>query len=153
MLPFDRLIRAVDAWAGQHPEEELVAQIGTKGSYEPSHMRWMRLVTPEEFGALVDQSRLLIAHAGTGSFILAAEKQRPVVMLPRLARFKEHTSDHQVHTARWLRDKPGVHVAMTEEDLPGAIAAGLAQSSQGVSPMSSHAPETFIARIRETLLN
>lgn len=152
MVPFDRLVRAADRWAADHPEEEVVAQIGDQGVYEPRHMRWMRMVGPQEFAELVDQSRLLIAHAGTGSFFLAAERAKPVVLFPRRASFKEHTTDHQVHTARWLREKPGVYVAMTEEELPTAIAAALSRSEVVVDAVPPHAPASFLARIREALL-
>jgi UDP-N-acetylglucosamine transferase subunit ALG13 len=152
MVPFDRLVRAADEWAGAHPEEEVVAQIGNQGVYEPRHMRWMRMVGPQEFAELVDKSRLLIAHAGTGSFFLAAEKGRPIVLFPRRAQFREHTTDHQVHTARWLREKPGVYVAMTEAELPGAIEAALARSDVVVDAVPPHAPEAFLTRIREALV-
>ena len=64
MRPFDRLVRVVDRWAGAHREEEVIAQIGDRGAYEPRHMQWKRFVAPDEFAAMVDRSRLLIAHAG-----------------------------------------------------------------------------------------
>jgi UDP-N-acetylglucosamine transferase subunit ALG13 len=151
MVPFDRLVQAADRWAAAHPEEEVFAQIGDAGVYEPKHMKWTRLVSPQEFAQLVDRSRLLVAHAGTGSFFLAAEKSRPIVMFPRRAAFKEHTTDHQVHTARWLRSKPGVYVAMTEDELPGAIADAMANSAV-VAAVPPYAPDAFLARIREALV-
>lgn len=152
MLPFDRLVRAVDRWAGEHAEEEVVAQIGERGEYEPKNMRWMRLAAPDEFAGMVDRSRLLVAHAGTGSFLLAAERARPIVLFPRRATFKEHTSDHQLQTARWLREKAGVYVAMTEDELPGAIAAALARPDVAVEAVPRYAPAAFVERIREALL-
>ena len=152
MLPFDRLVRAADSWASAHPDEEVVAQIGDQGVYEPTHMRWMRMVGPQDFAALVDQSRLLVAHAGTGSFFLAAERGKPIVLFPRRAAFKEHTTDHQVHTARWLRGKPGVTVAMTEDELPAAIETALSRSEIVVDAVPPHAPAAFLARIREALV-
>ena len=152
MVPFDRLVRAADAWAAEHPEHEVVAQIGDQGVYEPKHMRWMRLVGPQEFAELVDQSELLIAHAGTGSFFLASEKGKPIVLFPRRAAFREHTTDHQVHTATWLREKPGVTVAMTEDELPAAIAAALSRSDVVVEAVPPYAPDPFLARIRDALV-
>ncbi len=150
MLPFDRLVRAADVWAADH-DEEVFAQIGERGVYEPKHMRWTRLLAPGEFGDLVERCRLLVAHAGTGSFFLAAEKARPIVLLPRLARLKEHTTDHQLHTARWLGEKPGVYVAMTEGELPAMIDRALARA-EVVEPVPPYAPEPFLSRIRAALL-
>lgn len=152
MLPFDRLVRAADRWAAEHTGEKVYAQIGERGGYEPQHMAWSRLLSPAAFADLLDQSRLLVAHAGTGSYFLAADRARPIVLLPRRAAYREHTTDHQVGTAQWLATKPGVQVAMTEDDLPRAIEAALAQPGAVVSRVSAYAPELFIARIRAALL-
>jgi UDP-N-acetylglucosamine transferase subunit ALG13 len=151
MLPFDRMIRAMDAWAAAHPSEEVFAQTGN-GSYEPSHMRWARLLGVDEFAQVIEKCSLVVAHAGTGSFFLAAEKMRPIVMFPRRAMFREHTTDHQVHTARWLRQKPGVYVAMTEDDLGDAIAQAMLQPEAIKSDIRPYAPQPFLSQIRNALL-
>ena len=152
MLPFDRLVRAADAWAAENPDANIFAQIGDKGAYEPRHMRWTRLLSPQEFTALASKSRLLVAHAGTGSFFLAAELGLPIVLFPRQAKWKEHNTDHQVDTARWLGGRPGVHVAMTEQELPGAIAAALAKPDAAMDVVPPFAPAPFLAQIRSALL-
>jgi len=105
VLPFDRLIRAMDAWAAAHPEEEAVAQIG-RGSFEPAHMRWSRTLGWEAYDGTVAAARLMVAHAGTGSVLTASEWAKPIVLLPRRARLGEHRSDHQIETAAWLRGRP-----------------------------------------------
>ncbi len=152
MLPFDRLVRAIDRWAGDHGDREVFAQIGDKGQYRPIHMRWAQLLGPQEFAGLVDRCELLIAHAGTGSFFLAAERMRPIVLFPRRASLGEHNTDHQVSTARWLLQKPGVYVAMAEDELPGAIAKALSHRSDVAARVPPFAPEAFIGRLREALL-
>ena len=35
-LPFDRLVRAVDAWAAEHPQVDVFGQIGP-ASFRPKH--------------------------------------------------------------------------------------------------------------------
>lgn len=150
MLPFNRLVQAMDRWAGEHPAEQVFAQIGD-GSYEPQNMSWTRLLTPQKFAELARSAALLVAHAGTGSYFLAAELSKPVVMLPRLSASREHTTDHQVHTAMWLRDKPGVYVALAETELPGAIALALDEGAASVGRFVDFAPEPFLARIRDFL--
>jgi UDP-N-acetylglucosamine transferase subunit ALG13 len=151
MLPFDRLVRAMDRWAADHSPEEVFAQIGQKGRYEPRHMRWARLLPPDDFSRLVDSSSLLVAHAGTGSYFLSVQKGRPIVMFPRRAAYREHTTDHQIHTARWLRDKPGVYVAMTEAELPDSITQALARGAAAVRQFSPHAPPEFLSKIQQFL--
>lgn len=151
MLPFDRLVRAMDRWAEQHPSEEVFAQIG-EGAYEPQNMSWARFLAPSEFADRVRGSSLIVAHAGTGSFFLAAETSRAVVMLPRLAVNSEHTTDHQVHTAQWLSHKRGVYVAMTEAELPAAIRRALAPGSSVASQTTPYAPQAFLVEIRKFLV-
>ena len=36
MLPFERLVQAMDAWAGAHPDTKVVIQYGN-GAYKPAH--------------------------------------------------------------------------------------------------------------------
>jgi UDP-N-acetylglucosamine transferase subunit ALG13 len=150
MLPFDRMIQAMDQWAAAHHAEEVVAQIGA-GSYEPRNMRWVRLVGVGEFTEMVKKASLVVAHAGTGSYFLAAENMKPIVMFPRRVAFREHTTDHQVHTARWLREKSGVFVAMTEDELYGAITQAT-QSNVAGNPFTPYAPQPFLLQIRDFLL-
>jgi len=150
MLPFDRLVRAMDRWAGMHAGEEVFAQIGD-GSYKPQNMSWARFLVPRDFTDRVRASSLIVSHAGTGSFFLAADTSKAVVMLPRLAVNREHTTDHQVHTARWLSRKPGVYVAMTETDLPAAIARARFSGNSVAAKLRPYAPEPFLAEIRKFL--
>ena len=147
MLPFDRLVQALDRWAGEHPASEVFAQIG-RGSYEPRNMPWTRLLPPQDFAALARRASVIVAHAGTGSYFLAAELGKPIVMLPRLSANREHTTDHQVHTAAWLRGKPGVYVALSETEIAPAIAEAQAQGAASVREFPPFAPEPFLSRIR-----
>lgn len=143
MFPFDRMIRAMDAFAADQ-DEEILAQIGA-GRYEPRHMAWVRKLDRPDYAARIAGARLVVAHAGVGSIVSAGEQGKPIVVLPRRAALGEHTSDHQVETAGWLRDKPGIHVAATEADLPACIATA---SAVGVARIAAMADPAFIARIR-----
>jgi UDP-N-acetylglucosamine transferase subunit ALG13 len=146
MFPFDRLIRAMDAWAAAQPAPvELLAQIG-EGSYRPEHMRWTASLERADYARTVADCELVVAHAGMGSVITAGEYGKPIVLLPRLGSRGEHNNDHQVDTARWLRGRPGLHVADTEADLPAAIAA--ARAADAAASLGTTAPPAFLARIR-----
>lgn len=151
MMPFNRFIRAVDNWARGHPDYDILAQIGD-GDYIPSHMRWARLLPRSEYRKAVEKSDIIVAHAGMGSYFTAIEVGKPIVMLPRHASMKEHTTNHQLHTAQWLGSKPGVHVAMTEVELAGAIDKALAQGTFDAGEFCSHAPEPFLQKIRQFLV-
>ena len=147
MFPFDRMIRAMDAWVlAEGQGEEVLAQIGA-GDYEPRHMEWVRKLDRPAYGAAIRRSRLVVAHAGVGSIVTAGELCRPIVVLPRRAHLGEHTSDHQVETASWLRGKPGLVVADAEADLPGCIAAAAAAAHAGAR-LAPTADPGLIERLR-----
>jgi UDP-N-acetylglucosamine transferase subunit ALG13 len=147
MFPFDRMIRAMDAWAAAEGRgEEILAQIGA-GDYEPRHMTWVRKLDRRTYAETIRRSRLVVAHAGVGSIVTAGELCRPIVVLPRRAHLGEHTSDHQVETVGWLREKPWVHVADDEGALPACIAAAAAAAAAG-ERVARTADPAFIDRLR-----
>jgi UDP-N-acetylglucosamine transferase subunit ALG13 len=148
-LPFDRFVETVDRWS-HRTSTSVFAQIGA-GRYQPD-LPFARMLSTRECARRVDEASLVIAHAGMGSFFMAAQAGKPVVLFPRRAGLGEHTNDHQLHTARWLRTLPGVFVAMDASELDGAIEAAI-NTVLPLSRISRTAPEPFIAYIRKELLN
>lgn len=116
-LPFDRLIRAIDDWAGGN-DVDAFAQIGPS-QYQPRNMRWTGFITPTDCRMRVLEAQLIVAHAGMGSILTAMECAKPIIIMPRRAELGEHRNDHQVATARKFSEMslPGVTVAMDESDL------------------------------------
>jgi UDP-N-acetylglucosamine transferase subunit ALG13 len=150
MLGFDRFIRAMDHWAQDHPEVEVRAQIGD-GKYEPRVMKWVRMLSSPEFRKTVTSAEIIVAHVGMGSFFVSMETGKPVVMMPRRAALMEHTTDHQLHTLRWLRDKPGVFAADDDDQLPEAISKAR-NSVVARGEFQRFAPAPFVAKLREAVL-
>jgi UDP-N-acetylglucosamine transferase subunit ALG13 len=151
MFPFDRLIRVMDGWAAANPGTELLAQTGD-GAYEPRHMPWVRRLDQADFARTVAGARLVVAHAGMGSVITADQFGKPIVILPRLKEQGEHTTDHRLATAAWLRGKPGIHVADRDEDLGLRIEEALASEVAGPRFAPAASPE-FLDRIRQYILS
>lgn len=152
MFPFDRLIRLMDGWAQDNPAAELLAQIG-EGCYQPAHMPWVRRLGQADFTRAVAEARLVVAHAGMGSVITASQFMKPIVMLPRRKGQGEHTTDHQIATANWLRGKPGVHIADDDAELGPRIAEALAAGPPREPVFPAEAPAEFIARLRRRILD
>ncbi len=149
MFPFDRLIRTMDAWAEARGADapDILAQIGD-GGYEPRHMRWVRQLGFEDYNAAVAGADVVVAHAGMGSVITAGDKGKPIVLLPRRAALGEHTNDHQLDTAAWLRTRPGIYVATTEQELAARVAEALAGGGAAAGALDTAAPAAFLARLR-----
>ena len=149
MLPFDRFVKAMDEWSANHPDEEIFAQIGG-GPFEPRYMPFARMISPSEFRAYVERSNFVVAHAGMGSVIMAAEAGKPIILFPRRAALGEHTTDHQLHTANWLKSRPGIEVAMDEQQL-NLLIARTRSGGATIEVLSKTAPDAFVDRIRSAL--
>lgn len=151
MMPFDQLVSAMDKWAQEHSEHEVLAQIGG-GSYQPRYMRWTKMLPPRKFQEAVQEASIMVAHAGMGSYFMAMELRKPIVLMPRRAANREHTTDHQLHTIQWLREKPAVYVAMSEDELEYAIDKALIEGSAALGDFPRHAPEALLTKIRQFVL-
>lgn len=150
-LPFERLVRAMDVWCQQHPDEEVWGQIGDPGvqGYQPQQFPWVAFEAPDQLDAKMQRARLIVAHAGIGSIISALLHGTPIVIMPRRSHLGEHRNDHQYATAEALADRPQVHIARDENELPGAIAAALAAPvGRFESELSAYAAPSLIEAVR-----
>ncbi|GMN01979.1 glycosyltransferase [Erythrobacter sp. MTPC3] len=148
-LGFDRLIAAMDALALQL-DMPVIAQTGV-GEFKPLNMEASSRIAPDEFEKLVQQSRLIVSHAGIGTVLTAQRFQKPIVLIPRRAKLGEHRNDHQLATAEKLEGRPGILIAQDETQLAGKIHEGLeigdfaAQRSDSAEQL-----QTAITRFIET---
>lgn len=147
MMPFERLVTTMDAFAAAHPGLDVLIQIG-RGKTEPAHARWCRLMPPPEYKATVSGCRLFVAHAGMGSIITAIEAGKPLLMLPRSQALGEHNTEHQRATATHIGSRPGLHVAADEADLIVRAEALLAKSSAPPAAIAPHASPQLIENIK-----
>ena len=150
-MAFDRLVRAVDEWAGFHGRTDVFAQIG-QSDYQPKHIKAARFMDPPEFRELVRSANLIVAHAGMGSIIAALEIGKPIVVMPRREHLGETRSDHQVATAKHFEQQPNILVAYDEKELPSKIdqAEILPLASQPLPKASPQLISTVRAFIEET---
>ncbi len=115
-IPFDRLIRAVDDWAGVSGRSDVFAQIGPT-DYQPKNLQYADFLSPDEFREKVQSAELTVAHAGMGSILTALELSRPILVLPRRGHLRETRNDHQYGTAMRLKERGLIEVAMDTEEL------------------------------------
>lgn len=143
-LPFDRLIYAIDVWAGTRARSDVVAQVGAS-SYRPANIHTKDRFSVDEFRAHVAKARLVVAHAGMGSLITALEIGKPIIVLPRQAALKEHRNDHQLATARYMEEHNLARVATSEDDLVRRL-----DDWQEAGPplrITEHAGSELVARV------
>lgn len=146
-MPFDRMIRAVDAWAAESGRgAEVFAQVG-RSEYVPQHFACVDVLTPAAYAERCRAADLIVAHAGMGSIITAAEYGKPLLVMPRRGDLRETRNDHQVHTARWLAQQGRVMVAMDTSELTSALTCDLPEPESAESA-GSVASQEMIGALR-----
>lgn len=144
-LPFDRLVRTVDAWALSTGRTDVIAQTGPS-AYQPQALKCFPFLSPQEFRNLQETAAVHVAHAGMGSILTAMELGKPILIMPRDHTRGEHRNAHQLATAKRFAGKSGVRVSFTEQDL----LADLENIDALAAPemRSGKAPDDFILQLR-----
>lgn len=144
--PFDRLVAAVDRWAGESGRTDVVAQIG-HSKLQPRFMRSYEFLEPPEFQEHFASAEFVIAHAGMGTILSALRHEKPLVVMPRRATLGEQRNEHQLATARRLLEMGKVTVAFDEAEL--LLRLGHVHELHARDPIGPYAEPRLIAAIRE----
>lgn len=93
---FTRLLNGIQEQINKgNIKDKVVVQAGfTK--YKSDDMEIFDLIDRDNFSELMESCDLLITHGGVGSIITGLEKNKKVIVCPRLSKYKEHMNDHQV---------------------------------------------------------
>lgn len=76
-------------------QQEVVVQKGyTK--FESKDMTLYNQLPLEELNKLIEKADIIITHGGVGSIVTSIEKNKKVIAVPRLKKYKEHVNDHQL---------------------------------------------------------
>jgi beta-1,4-N-acetylglucosaminyltransferase len=97
---FDRLVQPMDELAAELGEQ-VVIQRGSS-TYEPQYAEHFQWTTSQRMEQLTQDARIVVTHAAAGAIILALRYGKPLLVVPRLRRFDEHTDDHQRQLAMAL---------------------------------------------------
>ncbi len=118
ILPFDRLVRAVDEAIAAHLiTAPVFAQIG-ETNLRPQHMDWVPTLEKPAFDRKVAEASFVIAHAGMGSIMIALERHKRLLVMPRRKCCGEVVNDHQMASARRFADLGCVLAAYDTTELP-----------------------------------
>lgn len=94
--PFTRLLKAIDEAINRKEIEEVVVVQAGYTKYESKNMQVLEYIPFDKFGEYLDKADVIITHGGVGSILSSVKKGKKVVAVARLAKFGEHTNDHQL---------------------------------------------------------
>ena len=102
---FTRLIKEVEKCINTGTiNDKVIVQAGfTK--YKSDKMEIFDMISNEELTKYVDEATLIITHGGVGSIIMALEKGKKVIAVPRLHEYGEHVNDHQRQIIKVFSEK------------------------------------------------
>lgn len=142
--PFDRLIKSMDEWAALSGYKDIIAQISI-ANYKPANFQHFDFLPTDKFDELFKKADIIVGHAGMGTIISAMHFQKPIIVFPRLARFREHRNDHQLATARSFSQLGYVKSVYSKEELISALnERSLLKSAP---PISEYASQGLIETI------
>ena len=118
---FNRLLSKIDELIEKKViTDKVFAQIGVS-DYKPKNYEFVDFMTQDEFSKKMDESDMVITHAGTGVIVNAVKKEKKVVALPRLAKFNEHVDDHQIQLIKEFEELNFIEPVYEIENLEKAI--------------------------------
>jgi beta-1,4-N-acetylglucosaminyltransferase len=112
---FDRLIKKMDEIASKI-NEEVIMQIGAT-KYHPVHAKFFDYIDDFEIKEFIRRAKVVICHAGAGTIITALEQGTPVIVVPRLKKYKEVLNDHQLELADALAAENKITIVYDLENL------------------------------------
>ena len=115
-MPFDRMVKVVDQWARLREQADVFAQIGDT-DWKPEHIAWVSYLEASDYQRRFEEADAVIAHAGMGTIIKALQMGKPLLIMPRLQKWREHRNDHQVATAKHFESYESIVAAYSEAEL------------------------------------
>ena len=113
----NRLLKTLDQYVEKGLiKDRIVAQIGYS-DYLPRWYEYVEFLNKEEFDSMIQEADVVISHSGVGSIISALNAKKPVIVFPRLAKYREHIDDHQMEIAYAFSKKKYVLSCNEEDDL------------------------------------
>lgn len=119
---FDRLFTLLDELVenGVIKGKDLIAQTG-KIDYQIKNFENFDFASYEKMMDLITWADVVVCHSGTGTVINSLKRNKKVIVVPRLKKYKEHESDHQLDLASAFASDGYVLVANDYEQLKHAI--------------------------------
>lgn len=120
----NRLLKEMDRLVEQGLiHEKVFAQRGYS-DYVPMHYESIEFLSKDDFEDRVAECSMMISHSGVGTIISAINHHKPVVVFPRLKKYKEHVDNHQLEIAKAFHKKQLVLMYNEGDNLSELIERG-----------------------------
>lgn len=101
---FPRLLEAIQKQIDKgNIKGKVIVQAGST-KFESKDMEVLDLIDRDLYAKLISECDLLITHGGVGSIITGLKCNKKIIAAPRLAKYGEHTNDHQLQIIEKFSD-------------------------------------------------
>lgn len=144
--PFDRLVRWIDDWYGQHEHDvDCVVQYGS--SLAPRRASGQPFLDYDEFQDVLGRAAVVVTHGGPSTITESRRHGRTPIVLPRSTRHGEHVDDHQERFASWMAAKRLIVLATDQDSLAAALNRALRRPEDFLVTGSQAAPQRSVQRL------
>ncbi len=118
---FTRLLKEIDRLIDNKViTEEVIVQAGyTK--YESKNMKIFDYVSKKKLEEYMDKASFIITHCGVGTVFDALKKNKKVIAVARLSKYKEHNNDHQLELLEEFSNENLIIPVIEMDQLESAI--------------------------------
>ncbi len=96
---FNRLLKEIDYLIENGTiKDNVYAQIG-HSDYVPQNFDYVTFLDKANFEKAILEADMIVSHSGVGTIISGLKLGKPIIVIPRQARFEEHIDDHQIEIA------------------------------------------------------
>ena len=115
--PFNRLIEKIDRLKeNKKIQDDVFIQLGSC-TFVPEHCSWKQWLSFSEMKEHINNSNIVITHAGAGTTLLCLELGKKPLLVTRKKKYGEHLDDHQVPFARMMEKLQYAFVAYDVESI------------------------------------
>lgn len=118
---FERLLKAIDSEIKKgNIDQKVIVQAGHT-VYQSKNMQIFDYVSMDDFTNYINNCDILITHGGVGSIIDGIKRNKKIIAVPRLAKYKEHTNDHQLEIVEEFENNGNIIALYDTADLDKAL--------------------------------
>lgn len=115
---FDRLFDYINDLDG---DEEIIIQKGKSNYNFKDNIKCFDYLSYEKMDEMFSKARVIVTHGGGGTIFKALKMNKKVIVVPRLAKYKEHINDHQLEFSMYLKKMNYCLVALDKKEFNSAL--------------------------------
>jgi UDP-N-acetylglucosamine transferase subunit ALG13 len=143
---FNRILKELDSLlASKKIRAAVFAQTGNS-DFEPKNFSFKRFISSAAMASEIAKADIVVSHGGAGSIIDALSQKKPLVIVPRLKAFGEHTNDHQLDLAKAMEREGKAIAVLDMKRLGSAI-----KKAASFKPKQSEGSARMVAAINSFL--